>query len=54
MMNTKDIDTHIERVERTCEANVLEKDILALIARGVWEVARQLSRFNDLAAGDEN
>jgi hypothetical protein len=45
-MTVKEIDAEIERAERDLTRQLNEKDVLTYVARGVWEIARQLAVSN--------
>jgi len=45
-MTVKEIDAEIERAERDLTRQLNEKDVLTYVARGVWEIARQLAKAN--------
>jgi len=45
-MTVTEIDAEIERAERDLTRQLNEKDVLTYVARGVWEIARQLAVAN--------
>ena len=46
-MQTEDIVKEIEHVDAAVEKNTDQKLVLGLIARGIWQVAYQVSRLAD-------
>lgn len=47
--DSKEIQRELENVERVCVGNTPERDVYAVIARGVWIIALQLARLSEAA-----
>lgn len=45
-MTVQEVEKEIERVDQTANANTDSRDLLALIARGVWALALQTAITN--------
>lgn len=51
-MNVRDIEHEIETLERNLEkSGADEKFLMGVLAKGVWEIARQIALSREQAAG---
>ena len=51
-MTVKEIERELEVVERGANSNADMRHVAGLIARGVWEIARQLAKLNENTNGE--
>lgn len=53
-MNVQEIEREIEHVDKTANANTDSRDLLALIARGIWVLALQVAIITDQAEHEKS